>query len=326
MRCTSRVAGPVVPIMLIGFSVLSVVSGCDRGETGDPRVENQRLESLPERVEVEVDGEGVYYVTFDADGEKHPADDVGDIPLAERGAVGVHVTGEMPEEMVGRRVYSTGLFGANPGERVRADLVDFGTLRNLSQAGSMGGREAASVYSTSRRLTDGPPSTDDIGETDSTVSSTSGVETVGGDSKAGRSGGSDELVIESVDDLKTAGGGEKGGSRIEVDRGSAESVPGRRAPAEQEQEGYYPVVVYGADWCKVCRKAKRWLDTREVSYRWRDIEESEEAKEEMNRFCRQKDIKPDAIPTIRIIQEDKVGADKVLQGWSADTFMRMAER
>lgn len=111
-----------------------------------------------------------------------------------------------------------------------------------------------------------------------------------------------------------------------MDRGSAESVPGRRAPAEQEQEGYYPVVVYGADWCKVCRKAKRWLDTREVSYQWRDIEESEEAKEEMNRFCRQKDIKPDAIPTIRIIQEDKVGADKVLQGWSADTFMRMAER
>jgi glutaredoxin len=289
-------------------------------------MENQRLESLPERVEVEVDGEGVYYVTFDADGEKHPADDIGDIPLAERGAVGVHVTGEMPEEMVGRRVYSTGLFGADPGERVRADLVDFGTLRNLSQAGSRGGREAASVYSTSRRLTDAPPSTDDTGETDSTASNTSGVETVGGDSQAGRSGGSEELVIESADDLKTAGGGEKGGNLIEVDRGSAESVPGRRAPAEQEQEGYYPVVVYGADWCKVCRKAKRWLDTREVSYQWRDIEESEEAKEEMNRFCRQKDIKPDAIPTIRIIQEDKVGADKVLQGWSADTFMRMAER
>lgn len=326
MRCNIKLPGWGVPIVLIGFSVLAFMSGCDREKTADPSVENQRLESLPEQVEVEVDGEGVYYVTFDADGEKHPADDIGDIPLAERGAVGVHVTGEMPEEMVGRRVYSTGLFGADPGDRVRAELVEFGTLRNRSQAGSMGGRGAASVYSTSRRLTDGAPSMDDTGETDSTVSSTSGVETEVGDSKAGRSVGSDELVIESVDDLKTAGASEEGGNFIEVDRGSAESVPGRRAPAEQEREGYYPVIVYGADWCKVCRKAKKWLDTREVSYRWRDIEESEEAKEEMNRFCRQKDIEPDGIPTIRIIQEDKVGADKVMQGWSADTFRRMAER
>jgi glutaredoxin len=300
--------------------------GCDREGAESPSASNQPPESLPEQVEVEVDGEGVYYVTFDADGEKHPADDLGGIPLAERGAVGVHVTGEMPDEMVGRRVYSADLFGVEPGDRIRADLADFGAFRNRSQAGSMGGREAASVYTKSRRLTGGADSAGGARKTVSGVESRSDVETAGGNNRGGRSAGDDEIVIESIDDLKTAGGGGEGGNFIEVDRGSSESVPGRGEADDREREGYYPVVVYGADWCKVCRKAKSWLDTHEISYQWRDIEESEQATEDMNRFCRQKGVKPGAIPTIRIIREDKAGADKVMQGWSASTFRRLASR
>ncbi len=32
------------------------------------------------------------------------------------------------------------------------------------------------------------------------------------------------------------------------------------------------ITVYGADWCPDCRRAKRLLDERKVSYQWVDIE------------------------------------------------------
>jgi mycoredoxin len=39
------------------------------------------------------------------------------------------------------------------------------------------------------------------------------------------------------------------------------------------------IVVYGADWCVDCRRAKRVLDRRRVSYRWIDIEQDPGAVE-----------------------------------------------
>jgi glutaredoxin len=39
------------------------------------------------------------------------------------------------------------------------------------------------------------------------------------------------------------------------------------------------LVVYGADWCADCRHVKRFLDTRQVPYRWVDLERDREAQE-----------------------------------------------
>jgi len=38
------------------------------------------------------------------------------------------------------------------------------------------------------------------------------------------------------------------------------------------------VVVYGADWCPDCRRAKQFLADWGVPFRWRDVEADEEAR------------------------------------------------
>jgi len=39
------------------------------------------------------------------------------------------------------------------------------------------------------------------------------------------------------------------------------------------------VVVYGADWCPDCVRAKRFLDSHRVSYKWLDIQQQPELAE-----------------------------------------------
>ena len=39
------------------------------------------------------------------------------------------------------------------------------------------------------------------------------------------------------------------------------------------------LTVYGADWCGDCVRAKRWLDTAGIRYRWVDLTEDRAAKE-----------------------------------------------
>lgn len=40
------------------------------------------------------------------------------------------------------------------------------------------------------------------------------------------------------------------------------------------------VTVYGADWCRDCRRSKALLDADGVDYRWIDVEASKEAADE----------------------------------------------
>ncbi|WP_375407059.1 glutaredoxin family protein [uncultured Amnibacterium sp.] len=40
------------------------------------------------------------------------------------------------------------------------------------------------------------------------------------------------------------------------------------------------VTVYGADWCRDCRRSKALLDAEGVDYRWVDVEASKEAADE----------------------------------------------
>jgi glutaredoxin-like protein len=34
-----------------------------------------------------------------------------------------------------------------------------------------------------------------------------------------------------------------------------------------------PIVIYGADWCFDCRRARRFFDQQQVIYKWVDIDE-----------------------------------------------------
>ena len=40
------------------------------------------------------------------------------------------------------------------------------------------------------------------------------------------------------------------------------------------------ITLYGADWCRDCRRSKALLDGEGVSYRWVDVEASKEAADE----------------------------------------------
>ena len=40
------------------------------------------------------------------------------------------------------------------------------------------------------------------------------------------------------------------------------------------------ITVYGADWCRDCRRSKALLDREGVPYRWVDVAESKEATDE----------------------------------------------
>jgi mycoredoxin len=40
------------------------------------------------------------------------------------------------------------------------------------------------------------------------------------------------------------------------------------------------LTVYGADWCRDCRRSKALLDAEGVAYRWVDVEASQDAADE----------------------------------------------
>ena len=39
-----------------------------------------------------------------------------------------------------------------------------------------------------------------------------------------------------------------------------------------------PIVMYGADWCPDCRRAKRFFAAHHIPYEWRDVERDPEAR------------------------------------------------
>ncbi len=44
------------------------------------------------------------------------------------------------------------------------------------------------------------------------------------------------------------------------------------------------IVVYGADWCGDCHRAKRFFDARGIAYRWIDVEHDPAMAEEARRI------------------------------------------
>ena len=54
------------------------------------------------------------------------------------------------------------------------------------------------------------------------------------------------------------------------------------------------IVVYGTTWCGDCRRSKRFLDAKCISYVWVDIEENRESLE----YVRRVNHGPQSVPTI----------------------------
>ncbi|HEX2030520.1 MAG TPA: glutaredoxin domain-containing protein [Actinomycetota bacterium] len=44
------------------------------------------------------------------------------------------------------------------------------------------------------------------------------------------------------------------------------------------------IVMYGADWCGDCHRARRFLDRRGIAYRWIDVEHDPAMAEEARRI------------------------------------------
>lgn len=61
------------------------------------------------------------------------------------------------------------------------------------------------------------------------------------------------------------------------------------------------IIVYGADWCGDCRRAKRFMEERKVQFDWIDVEVNEEARETVEKINNGRHI----IPTI-IFQDGSV--------------------
>ena len=61
------------------------------------------------------------------------------------------------------------------------------------------------------------------------------------------------------------------------------------------------IVIYGADWCSDCRRAKQFMDEHNIQFEWIDIEVNEEARETVKKINNGRRI----IPTI-IFQDGSV--------------------
>ena len=61
------------------------------------------------------------------------------------------------------------------------------------------------------------------------------------------------------------------------------------------------IIVYGADWCSDCRRAKQFMDEHNIQFDWIDIEVNEEARETVKKINNGRRI----IPTI-IFQDGSV--------------------
>jgi mycoredoxin len=63
------------------------------------------------------------------------------------------------------------------------------------------------------------------------------------------------------------------------------------------------IIIYGADWCGDCRRAKRVLERLRVEYRWIDVEHEQEKAEEARRIGGSRRIPVIILPDQSILVE-----------------------
>ena len=92
--------------------------------------------------------------------------------------------------------------------------------------------------------------------------------------------------------------------------GSASGAPTGSAPAQKAADGRVVAIIYGADWCKPCHDAARYLKQRGVTVVEKDIEENEVARQEMLTKLKRAGMPPSAsIPIIDVMGQLMVGFD-----------------
>lgn len=280
-------------------------------------------------VQFEVDDEGVFYGTLGQNDRLHAADRLADVPLAERVALVVHVN-DKTAEFEGH-YYIADLVDAAPGDTVTARLRSADEVRKLLDVGEEAALCGLAVGDTARDIA--RVDTGDVTQTEDgpiaippkprTSKYTAREQ---GEPDPEREPNMAGEVIELFADAEftsqtgdvTASGGETG--EIEIKHlGASRDTPDstRRGPIS-DSASWKSVTMYYANWCGVCRRAKRWLDKNKVPYRLVDIEASKKNKAEMVEFCVDKKAKPGEVPTFRI------DGDTIMQGWSAEHFERLA--
>jgi glutaredoxin len=73
------------------------------------------------------------------------------------------------------------------------------------------------------------------------------------------------------------------------------------------------IVLYSAEWCGACKKAKRWLAHNDVEYEVRDIDDPRWAQELLKRTGRR------AIPVLEV-------DGRIMTGFSASAYQKLIER
>jgi len=95
------------------------------------------------------------------------------------------------------------------------------------------------------------------------------------------------------------------GGEANTNPGSAE--PNARQPAPIEANGAVTAIVYGADWCKPCHDAERYLKSLGVSVTKKNIEESRAAQAEMQEKLARANRGGSSIPVIDVMGRIFVG-------------------
>jgi glutaredoxin len=92
--------------------------------------------------------------------------------------------------------------------------------------------------------------------------------------------------------------------------GASGSSPGGSAPGETpaaDAQGAITAIVYGADWCKPCHDAERYLKSLGVAVTKKDIEESRAAQAEMQQKLARANRTGASIPVIDVMGKIFVG-------------------
>lgn len=331
----------ICAVLLIG---VSWTVGCERlSEMVDPRVDPA---DAPQSVEFEVDGASVYYATLGEGGQTRPAAKLAEVPVSERGAVVVFLGEKTPGLTDSTMHYVADLVDAAPGDQRRARLASAEEIERVMRAGEQAARAGLAVRKTAIKMLD--PETLAANRP---LTRGSRVEPMGdwGKKKAAKKSkraGADQGLDDSGYKLETLFDEEesRADSRVETEESGGHTIEIRRLnqgdgaykwgeeqlreyarnnpiPRAERARGskWKPVTLYYADWCGVCRKAKRWLDKRNVPYRGVDLEASNANKREMAAYMQSAGVKRNAIPLLSI-------DGKPMVGWSAQRFEQLARR
>ena len=88
------------------------------------------------------------------------------------------------------------------------------------------------------------------------------------------------------------------------------AAKGERAPVALAPVPDGTVVLYSAEWCGYCKKAKRWLSERQVPFIERDIEKTPKAQIEMKKKLSAAGVQGGGVPVIDWNGELVMGFDK----------------